>query len=86
MTQTAQTREALVNGGAAFPFQSRTPQDELNAPEPGMSLRDWFAGQIAGGMAAHSGTMGTPFGPGDIAQRSYEVADALLSARKGADQ
>ena len=51
-------------------------------PAPRMSLRDWFAGQIANGMAAHSGTMGTPFGPGDIAQRSYEVADAMLAARE----
>lgn len=47
----------------------------------GMTLRDWFAGQVANGMAAHSGTMGTPFGPGDIAKRSYEIADAMLLAR-----
>lgn len=47
----------------------------------GMSLRDWFAGNVAQGMAAHSGTMGAGFGPGDIAQRSYEIAGAMIAAR-----
>lgn len=51
-------------------------------PDFGMTLRDWFAGRIASGMAAHSGTAGASFGPGDIARRSYEVADAMLAARK----
>jgi hypothetical protein len=47
----------------------------------GMTLRDWFAGQVASGMAAHSGTAGGGYGPGDIAVRSYEFADAMLAAR-----
>ncbi len=46
--------------------------------DPGMSLRDWFAGHVAGGMAAYSGTAGASFGPGDIAKRAYEIADAML--------
>ena len=46
-----------------------------------MTLRDWFAGQVAAGMAAYSGTAGVSYGPGEIAGRSYEVADALLKAR-----
>lgn len=52
-------------------------------PDSGMSLRDWFAGQAACGMAAFSGTAGVSYGPGDIAGRSYEVADAMLAAREG---
>ena len=52
----------------------------------GMTLRDWFAGKIAGGMAAHSGTMGISFGPGEIAKRSYEIADAMLAARVTQDR
>ncbi|MFG1284434.1 hypothetical protein [Xanthobacter autotrophicus] len=47
-----------------------------------MRIRDWFAGQIAAGMAAHSGTAGVSFGPHDIAGRAYQVADALLKARE----
>ena len=46
-----------------------------------MRLRDWFAGQIAAGMAAYSGTAGVSYGPSEIAGRSYQVADALLKAR-----
>ena len=48
---------------------------------PGITIRDWFAGQIASGMAAFSGTAGVSYGPGDIAGRSYEIADAMLLAR-----
>ena len=46
-----------------------------------IELRDWFAGQVACGMAAFSGTAGISYGPGDIAGRSYVIADALLEAR-----
>lgn len=65
------------NGGPAFPAEAFAAQHA-----PGMSLRDWFAGQIAAGMAAHSGTAGISFGPDDIAGRSYQVADAMLKARE----
>ncbi len=37
----------------------------------------------AEGMAAFSGTAGVSYGPHDIAGRAYEVADAMLAARKG---
>lgn len=64
-------------GGSAFPMTgtSCVPSKE------GMSLRDWFAGQIASGMAAYSGTAGASYGPGDIAGRAYQVADAMLAVR-----
>lgn len=54
----------------------------------GMSLRDWFAGQVLAGMCAH------PRGPsqvkdGDLkmdAELTYRYADAMLQARqKGGD-
>lgn len=66
------------DGGSAFPVA----WDGDAPPVLGMSLRDWFAGQIAAGMAAHSGTAGISYGPREIAGRSYEVADALLAARE----
>jgi len=69
---------AKHDGGAAFPC----PDEGQGWGSAGMSLRDWFAGQIAAGMAAHSGTAGISYGPGEIAGRSYEVADALLKARE----
>lgn len=48
----------------------------------GLSKREWFAGQIAAGMAAYSGTAGISYGPGDIAGRAFQVADALIAAGK----
>lgn len=48
----------------------------------GMTLRDYFAAQIAAGLSAYSGTEGISFGPYNIAGRSYEVADAMMKARK----
>lgn len=49
--------------------------------QEGMLLRDYFAGQIASGMAAFSGTSGISYSPDDIAGRSYQIADAMLKAR-----
>ena len=72
------------DGGPAFPVTMPTPEGGITAL--GMSLRDSFALSIAVGMAAHSGTSGASYGPGEIASRSYEVADAMLAARaKGGD-
>lgn len=61
----------------AFPVARPAP----NCPEPGMSLRDYFAAHIAAGMSAFSGTSGVFYGPHDIAKRAYQVADAMLVAR-----
>jgi len=68
----------INDGGAAFP---NSVQPDFQYAEGGMSMRDWFAGQIASGMAAFSGTAGVSYGPHEIAGRAYEVADAMLAAR-----
>lgn len=61
-------------GGPAFPIETTaTPYAE------GMTLRDWFAGQVAGALVRRAGW------PDDwerIAPVSYEIADAMLEARK----
>lgn len=77
VTFTPKTPEPNEDGGQAFPAADAG----FGPPWGGMSLRDWFAGQIANGMAAYSGTSGVSYGPGDIAGRSYELADAMLAAR-----
>lgn len=66
---------------SAFPVLDSPDGSALYCRDAGMTLRDWFAGMIASGMAAHSGTSGVSYGPHDIAGRSYQVADALLAAR-----
>lgn len=74
-------------GGPAFPVIPPVDETWRTAagypyPDSGMALRDWFAGQIAAGMAAFSGTAGISYGPGEIAGRAYQVADAMLKARE----
>ena len=68
------------NGGPAFPTVELAHR--LDTPAPGMSLRDWFAGQALAGM------LGTNEGWNaenkQIAQSAYEVADAMLACRKEA--
>lgn len=72
----------INDGGAAFP---NSVQPDFQYAEAGMTLRDFFAAHIAGGMAAFSGTAGVSYGPGEIAGRSYQVADAMLKAREGGE-
>ena len=47
--------------------------------EPGMTLRDYFAGQAIAGFTAKFGNAGEPL---DFATDAYRFADALLAARK----
>jgi hypothetical protein len=84
------------DGGPAFPQNN----DYIDHPthgrihrvhagddvQPGMSLRDWFAGQALSGMLAHS----TRYKPREgapanwhqaIAEEAYELADAMLAER-----
>ena len=69
----------MNDGGPAFPVGVPI---EFQVFNEGMSFRDWSAVQIAAGMAAYSGTCGPGFGPGEIAKRAYEVADAMLAERE----
>ncbi len=48
----------------------------------GMTIRDYFAAAAMQGMMAHTGSYGTNNGPGDIAERSWQIADAMLAARE----
>ena len=59
---------------SAFP-NSADPND----PAPGMTLRDWFAGQALQGLIVNPATV-SPTVP--ISVRAYELADALLAERE----
>lgn len=67
----------IDDGGSAFPLAGSS--DYSYAPRDGMSLRDWFAGMALQGFATNNGT-DTP--DGILAVWSYNVADAMLAARK----
>ncbi|QIG76666.1 hypothetical protein EVC28_042 [Rhizobium phage RHph_I1_23] len=72
----AETVKQIDDGGFAFPCG---PDDKAGwSAEYGMSLRDWFAGQVIGHFVAieDGGTI-----EGD-AKAAYRVADAMIAARK----
>lgn len=59
----------------AFPFVSQGSMAQHQYCDPGMTLRDYFAGQA---LVA----MGTRWGPETVAEECYRYADAMLEARK----
>lgn len=54
---------------------------------PGMTLRDWFAGQAIPGamdLAVQAClATGKPTPPGTVAATAYDIADAMLAQRQG---
>jgi len=67
------------DGGPAFP-QPVIGATDGRACDPGMSLRDWFAGQALAGLCAsttHDDSPGTAL----LATWAYQQADAMLKAR-----
>lgn len=76
--------ERIEDGGPAFPGDMPTVQLDGNKLPfaPGMSLRDWFAGQALAGVFRHDGWLNTFDGDQEeLASRAYAVADAMLKAR-----
>ena len=72
-----------ATGGCAFPFNAGEFGIE---PSPGMTLRDWFAGQaLSEVMAVYATANGHMIGPDhfprNCAEHAYRIADAMLVAR-----
>lgn len=67
------------DGGPAFPGHGRYTEHGDYQPVThiaGMSLRDWFAGQVVAGHVAS-----TQY-PEKLAKWAYDIADAMLKARE----
>jgi hypothetical protein len=81
-------RDILEDGGPAYPATVATGIANLTTDHPGMSLRDWFAGQaLAGIMGPNydwftSGPSETGSRAHEAAHFAYSLADAMLEARK----
>ena len=78
--------DEINDGGPAFPVSRETALSPItdmggNDVSSGMSLRDYYAGQALAGMCAYHGRYGYTNGPGEIALRAYEIADAMLAER-----
>lgn len=66
------TMSAPDDSGPAFPSQNG------HYFEPGMTLRDWFAGQALAGIWACPTVSGDWH---DLADEAYKTADAMIAAR-----
>ena len=75
----------IDDGGPAFPhshdwgWSEKTKRYEA-AGQPGMTLRDWFAGQALASMTVAPDYSKGPCNAA-MAERAYVIADAMLSAR-----
>ena len=77
------------DGGPAFPLSIHPDSHDGKGIPTGLSVRDWFAGQIAAALAVGcSGMLQGEFaayakGPhnGAIANRAYALADCLIRER-----
>ena len=81
-----------ADGGPAFPVPDLHP-GALQVGSSGMSLRDWFAGQVLVGLLGklplidQSGEFGAKVEDKvaynlDVADSCYQIADAMLRARE----
>ena len=74
----------INDGGCAFPFEGGA--NNGYSPDPGMTLRDWFAGQalVSMGPTVKASPGATLQDVSEsLASTAYVVADAMLAAREG---
>lgn len=74
------------DGGQAFPVSLFPgPMGDLHAGEPGMTLRDWFAGQAAASIIGEiiaGGNFSTSKEDASVVAKSaYLLSDAMLAER-----
>ncbi len=73
----------VKDGGPAFPCDGRDHIVRMDGSGgPGMTLRDAAALSALQGFCAYSGSVGSTFGPTEIALRAFEIADAFIAARE----
>ena len=73
----------IDDGGPAFARDSHMDkQIGLYVQQQGMSLRDYFAAAALQGLIASRGSLSTRFLAEDDASYVYEIADAMIKARK----
>jgi hypothetical protein len=75
-----ETPAPIEDGGPAFPLQDWDECIHSRRTETGMTLRDWFAGQALVALP-HIGC-GADLTPTELALSAYQMADAMLKARK----
>jgi hypothetical protein len=72
--------DKVEDGGPAFPREDRVDGAGYVYEFPGMTLRDWFAGQALAGLMAYPHNTDTYE---KAADKIWTMADAMIAARKG---
>jgi hypothetical protein len=77
--------EPRNDGGQAFPMPASETSQGGHFEQPGMSLRDWFAGQIMAAALTNAENLRLVDDDTliDASKVAYRVADAMLKAREG---
>lgn len=65
----------------AYPCLDASEGCGLSMRDPGMTLRDWFAGQALAGIASDSALLAELRTQDAVALSAYNLADAMLAAR-----
>lgn len=75
--------DSLTDSEDGNPHWKQVTEEDLNniLHEFSQATRDWMAGQALVGLCSYSGSYGATNGPGDLATRAYEIADAMIGAR-----
>lgn len=70
----------LETGGSAFPTSIATDSDgRVHYGEPGMTLRQWYAGKALAGLLAADVTLSDPSRRGRAARDAFALADAMIA-------
>ena len=73
------------DGGPAFPVSPDEARGKVSSVHGGLTIRDYFAGLTLGNPDIASQVSG-PGWKQTLAEMCYEMADAMLEARKQPDQ
>lgn len=75
--------DRIDTGGPAFPVAETRDQygNGLQEGSSGMTLRDYFAGQVLAGLVAYPGRQNETNAPEHFARWAYAVSDAMIAER-----
>ena len=78
---------AIDNGGPAFPSLDTDEHRQVYSTNPGMTLRDWFAGMALQGILTNkvADTI-TASWRCKVADLAYGLADAMIATREEEDE
>ena len=75
-----------IKNEPVFPYFREIPEEKLDKVmtvfQPGMTMRDWFAGQALSTLIHLHENRDGEWGESEVATSAYDMADAMLAARE----